>query len=98
MPHAPLHDPIADPHTDAVREVKNTTCHRCACRCGIGVHLRDGKLRCIDGSPEHPLNRRVTCGLTERLGPIRASHPKQVTRYAGRDRRQPQSLHHQAGP
>ena len=26
-------------------EVRQTTCYMCACRCGINVHLRDGKIR-----------------------------------------------------
>ncbi|MGC6474568.1 MAG: hypothetical protein ACON5P_07995, partial [Candidatus Puniceispirillaceae bacterium] len=31
-------------------EVKKTTCYMCACRCGINVHLRDGKVRYIEGN------------------------------------------------
>ena len=31
-------------------EVKKTTCYMCACRCGINVHLKDGKIRYIDGN------------------------------------------------
>ena len=48
---APLHDPIASPRPGAHKEVKHTTCYMCACRCGIRVHLEDGKLRYIDGNP-----------------------------------------------
>ena len=43
-------------------EVKNTTCYMCACRCGIRVHLKDGRIRYIDGNPRHPVNRGVICG------------------------------------
>ncbi|HYM32511.1 MAG TPA: molybdopterin oxidoreductase family protein [Candidatus Cybelea sp.] len=42
--------------------VETTTCYMCACRCGIRVHLRDGKLRFIEGNPDHPVNRGVLCG------------------------------------
>ena len=56
MAQAPLHDPLADPHAQAAHETRNTTCYMCACRCGIRVHLRDGKLRYNDGNPDHPLN------------------------------------------
>jgi anaerobic selenocysteine-containing dehydrogenase len=39
-----------------------TTCYMCACRCGIRVHLRDGReVRYIEGNPEHPLNKGVIC-------------------------------------
>ena len=38
-------------------DVRKTTCYMCACRCGIRVHVNDGKLRYIDGNPEHPINR-----------------------------------------
>src|SRR5512143_4323837 len=50
-----LSRPIAD-------EVKCTTCYMCACRCGIKVHLLNGKLRYIEGNPDHPVNRGVLCG------------------------------------
>ena len=29
-------------------EIKKTTCYMCACRCGINVHLKDGKI-CLVG-------------------------------------------------
>ena len=34
----------------------------CACRCGIRVHLKDGRVRYIDGNRDHPVNRGVICG------------------------------------
>src|SRR5262245_47946428 len=43
-------------------EVKTTTCYMCACRCGIRVHLKDGKVRYIDGNRDHPVNKGVLCG------------------------------------
>lgn len=43
-------------------EVKTTTCYMCACRCGIRVHLKDGRVRYIEGNPDHPVNRGVLCG------------------------------------
>ncbi len=42
--------------------VAYTTCYMCACRCGIKVHLKDGKLRYIEGNRDHPVNRGVLCG------------------------------------
>jgi anaerobic selenocysteine-containing dehydrogenase len=43
-------------------EIKHTTCYMCACRCGIKVHLKDGRIRYIDGNRDHPVNRGVICG------------------------------------
>ena len=54
-PHVALSIPPAD-------EIKTTTCYMCACRCGIQVHLKDGKVRYIDGNRAHPVNRGVICG------------------------------------
>ena len=54
-PSIALSEPSAD-------EIKTTTCYMCACRCGIRVHLKDGRVRYIDGNRDHPVNRGVICG------------------------------------
>jgi len=61
-------------------EVKTTTCYMCACRCGIRVHLKDGKIRYIEGNPEHPVNQGVLCGkgsagIMNHYSPARLSKP-----------------------
>src|SRR5262249_52112306 len=43
-------------------EIKTTTCYMCACRCGIRVFLKDGKVCYIEGNRDHPVNRGVLCG------------------------------------
>src|ERR1700760_4471203 len=56
------HEPdiaLSEPSAD---EIKTTTCYMCACRCGIRVHLKDGKVRYIEGNRDHPVNRGVICG------------------------------------
>ena len=109
--------------------VVKTTCYMCACRCGIDVHVKDGKIRYINGNKDHPVNRGVLCGkgsagimqhysparlkkpllrtgprgsgefreiewdealsiATERLGKIRASDPKKLAFFTGRDQSQ----------
>jgi anaerobic selenocysteine-containing dehydrogenase len=42
-------------------EVRKTTCYMCACRCGINVHLKDGKVAYIEGNRDHPINKGVLC-------------------------------------
>ena len=110
-------------------EIKTTTCYMCACRCGIQVHLKDGKVRYIDGNRKHPVNRGVICGkgaagimqhtapsrlraplkrvgprgsgefkeisweealttATEWLGQVRATDPKKLAFFTGRDQSQ----------
>ena len=61
-------------------EVKTTTCYMCACRCGIRVHLKDGRIRWIQGNPDHPVNRGVLCakgsaGIMQHYSPARLSKP-----------------------
>jgi anaerobic selenocysteine-containing dehydrogenase len=61
-------------------EIKTTTCYMCACRCGIKVHLRDGKVRFIQGNPEHPLNKGILCakgsaGIMKQYSPARLTKP-----------------------
>ena len=41
--------------------VTTTTCYMCACRCGIKVHTRDGRVRYIEGNRSHPVNGGVLC-------------------------------------
>ena len=75
MPHAQLN--LDKPTGD---EVKTTTCYMCACRCGIRVHLKDGRVRYIDGNPRHPVNQGVICakgsaGIMQHYSPARLSKP-----------------------
>ncbi len=75
MPHASL--ALNTPTGDMV---KTTTCYMCACRCGIRVHLKDGRVRYIDGNPKHPVNRGVICakgsaGIKQHYSPARLSKP-----------------------
>ncbi len=72
-PRLELSKPVAD-------EVRKTTCYMCACRCGIDVHLKDGKIRFIEGNRDHPVNRGVLCakgsaGIMQQYAPARLSAP-----------------------
>ncbi|HBK57520.1 MAG TPA: formate dehydrogenase [Xanthomonadales bacterium] len=60
--------------------VKDTTCYMCACRCGIRVWLRDGRVSYIQGNPEHPVNGGVLCakgaaGIMQHHSPARLRKP-----------------------
>ena len=57
-----------------------TTCYMCACRCGIKVHLKDGRIRYIEGNRDHPVNKGVLCakgsaGLMNHYSPARLRKP-----------------------
>jgi anaerobic selenocysteine-containing dehydrogenase len=72
-PHVDVNKPVSD-------ELKQTTCYMCACRCGINVHLRDGRIRYIEGNPNHPVNRGVLCakgsaGIMQHYSPARLNKP-----------------------
>ena len=52
----------------------------CACRCGIRVHLEDGRVRYIEGNRTHPVNRGVLCakgaaGIMQQYSPARLTKP-----------------------
>ncbi|MFG1361133.1 molybdopterin oxidoreductase family protein [Xanthobacter pseudotagetidis] len=128
-PHAPAEPDHVETSPKIGDEVAKTTCYMCACRCGIEVHLRDGKVRYINGNKDHPVNRGVLCGkgsagimqhysparlkkpllrtgergsgefreieweealaiAAERLGNIRATDPKKLAFFTGRDQSQ----------
>jgi anaerobic selenocysteine-containing dehydrogenase len=60
--------------------VKATTCYMCACRCGIRVHLKDGRIRYIEGNRKHPVNQGVLCakgsaGIMQQYSPAKLRKP-----------------------
>jgi anaerobic selenocysteine-containing dehydrogenase len=61
-------------------QVKHTTCYMCACRCGIRVHLKDGRIRYIEGNRNHPVNKGVLCakgsaGIMQQYSPAKLQKP-----------------------
>ena len=61
-------------------EVRKTTCYMCACRCGINVHMKDGKVAYIEGNRDHPVNKGVLCakgsaGIMQVNAPSRLQAP-----------------------
>ena len=61
-------------------EIKKTTCYMCACRCGIDVHIKDGKVAYIEGNKDHPVNQGVLCakgsaGIMQVNAPSRLGSP-----------------------
>jgi anaerobic selenocysteine-containing dehydrogenase len=72
-PRIELSPPVGD-------EVRTTTCYMCACRCGIRVHLQGGRIRYIQGNPDHPVNHGVICakgsaGIMQQESPARLRKP-----------------------
>ena len=69
-----------DKSPTVAEKVETTTCYMCACRCGIKVHLLNGKIRYIEGNPDHPVNKGVLCakgsaGIMQHYSPARLSKP-----------------------
>jgi anaerobic selenocysteine-containing dehydrogenase len=61
-------------------EIRQTTCYMCACRCGINVHLKSGKVSYIEGNRDHPVNKGVLCakgasGIMQVTAPSRLRTP-----------------------
>ena len=75
-----MSETILDLSPPVCDEIKKTTCYMCACRCGIDVHLRDGRVRYIQGNRDHPVNRGVLCakgsaGMLHLEAPARLNAP-----------------------
>ena len=73
QPDLNLSPPVSD-------EVRKTTCYMCACRCGINVHMKNGKVAYIEGNKDHPVNRGVLCakgsaGIMQHNAPSRLRSP-----------------------
>ncbi|MFQ5438199.1 MAG: molybdopterin oxidoreductase family protein [Paracoccaceae bacterium] len=61
-------------------EIRKTTCYMCACRCGINVHLQNGRVKYIEGNRDHPVNKGVLCakgsaGIMQHYSPSRLRAP-----------------------
>ncbi len=73
QPRIDLSPPVSD-------EVRKTTCYMCACRCGINVHLKEGRVSYIEGNRDHPVNKGVLCakgasGIMQITAPSRLRAP-----------------------
>ena len=60
--------------------VKTTTCYMCACRCGVRVTVRNGRVVHVEGNPDHPVNKGVLCGkgaaaVMQQASPARLRKP-----------------------
>ncbi|MBT0957580.1 molybdopterin oxidoreductase family protein [Alphaproteobacteria bacterium KMM 3653] len=74
------HEPKIDLNQSVGDSMAQTTCYMCACRCGINVHIRDGKVRYIEGNRDHPVNKGVLCGkgsagIMQHYSPARLQAP-----------------------
>ncbi len=72
--------PAVDTSPKVSDEIRKTTCYMCACRCGINVHMKDGKVAYIEGNRDHPVNRGVLCakgsaGIMQVNSPARLRAP-----------------------
>ncbi len=72
--------PVLDTSPHVSDEVRKTTCYMCACRCGINVHMKDGKVAYIEGNKDHPVNQGVLCakgsaGIMQHNAPSRLRAP-----------------------
>ncbi|MEL6573241.1 MAG: molybdopterin oxidoreductase family protein [Pseudomonadota bacterium] len=74
------HQPKLDLSPMVSDEVRKTTCYMCACRCGINVHMKEGKVAYIEGNRDHPVNQGVLCakgsaGIMQHNAPSRLRAP-----------------------
>src|SRR3546814_19960626 len=91
MARSPLETAREDVNTcpEVADEIKQTTCYMCACRCGINVYLKDGKIRYLEGNPDHPVNQGVLCAkgsarILQKYSPDQLSQPPPPARARGR--------------
>ena len=73
VPRVETSPPVSD-------EIRRTTCYMCACRCGINVHLKEGRVSYIEGNRDHPINKGVLCakgasGIMQVTAPSRLKAP-----------------------
>ncbi|OSP54355.1 molybdopterin oxidoreductase family protein [Pseudoruegeria sp. SK021] len=72
--------PVLDTSPPVSDDIRQTTCYMCACRCGINVHLKAGRVAYIEGNRAHPVNKGVLCakgsaGIMQHTSPARLRAP-----------------------
>ncbi len=75
-----MNQPVVNLSPRVSDEIRKTTCYMCACRCGINVHMKEGKVAYIEGNRDHPVNRGVLCakgsaGIMQINAPSRLRKP-----------------------
>jgi anaerobic selenocysteine-containing dehydrogenase len=75
-----MNQPVIDLSPKVSDEIRKTTCYMCACRCGINVHMKEGKVAYIEGNKDHPVNQGVLCakgsaGIMQHNAPSRLKAP-----------------------
>ncbi|MCG8564769.1 MAG: molybdopterin-dependent oxidoreductase [Desulfobacterales bacterium] len=60
-----------------MKEIRKSYCGLCHPRCGIRLHLENGKITKVTGDPDHPINRGVICERG-RLMPDHVHHPDRL--------------------
>lgn len=75
-----MNQPRVETQREVGDEVRQTTCYMCACRCGINVHMKSGKVAYIEGNRDHPINKGVLCakgasGIMQVTAPSRLKAP-----------------------
>ncbi len=76
----PYDQPALETSPEVSDEIRKTTCYMCACRCGINVHMKNGRVKYIEGNRDHPVNRGVLCakgsaGIMQHYAPSRLRAP-----------------------
>ncbi|EPX81748.1 molybdopterin oxidoreductase family protein [Litoreibacter arenae] len=79
-----MNQPVINLSPKVSDEVRKTTCYMCACRCGINVHMKAGKVAYIEGNRDHPVNQGVLCakgsaGIMQHNAPSRLKAPLKRT-------------------
>ena len=79
-----IQQPTLNTSPEVSDEIRQTTCYMCACRCGINVHLKQGKVAYIEGNRDHPVNKGVLCakgsaGIMQVNAPSRLQAPLKRT-------------------
>jgi sulfite dehydrogenase (quinone) subunit SoeA len=75
-----MNQPWIDTSPKVSDEIRKTTCYMCACRCGINVHMKAGRVAYIEGNRDHPVNKGVLCakgsaGIMQVNAPARLRAP-----------------------
>lgn len=78
LPYQAIFETLVQGEVEQGEKVVKSTCWECYHKCGVLVHVKNGKVVDIKGNPEHPYNHGIVCIKGKKSSIATTYHPNRV--------------------